>query len=287
MEAGHPCLFQQRHKHRQFFFHHTGIAKVRVFLPDRQLVINGHSRNCRMDSLDCLHRKAGAVFGTATVFVGAMIENGRAEAAAHPVAMHLHQIKTGLFCQCCCFAESADDLMDLPLRQMGNVGCHFLVQLFPQLIRGDLLQQNAGNVLEHGQQVGIALVQLGADFAIRIVRNLHDFLIKSEPLGIKQRFFKFAFAHRNIADDDHGTAALCDRTDLCKIFFLRQTKRGRRKNDAVFQLHPAIVDRTQNRFVHHSHAFFCAAFCSNVSSCCRSCAVNPSRFCASQSVKTR
>ena len=96
--------------------------------------------------------------------------------------MHLYHIKASLFCQCCCFAESADDLMDLPLRHISNVRCHFCIQFFPQLIRGDFFQQQTGNVFEHRQQIGIALVQLSTDFTVCIVRDLHDFLIKSEFL---------------------------------------------------------------------------------------------------------
>ena len=187
-----------------------------------------------MDSRDRFRRKTGAVFCAAAVFIGAVVEDSRTEAAAHPVAMHLHHIKASLFCQCCCFAESADDLMDLPLRHIGNVRCHFCIQFFPQLIRGDLLQQDAGNVFEHRQQVGIALVQLGTDFAICIMGDFHDLLVECKAFGVKQRFFKFAFAHRDIAHDDHGTAALCNGTDLCKVFFIRQSECCRRKNDAVF-----------------------------------------------------
>ena len=182
MEAGHTRLLQQRNEHRQFFFHHTGISKVRVFLPDSQLVINGHPRDSRPDGPDGLHRKAGAVLCAAAVFVGAMVEESGAEAAAHPVAMHLYHIKTSLFCQCCCFAESTDDFMDLPLRHIGNVRCHFCIQFFPQLVRGDFFQQQTGNVFEHRQQIGIALVQLSTDSAVCIVCDLHDFLIKSESL---------------------------------------------------------------------------------------------------------
>ena len=176
--------------------------------------------------------------------------------------------------------------MDLPLRHIGNVRCHFCIQFFPHLIRGDFFQQQTGNVFEHRQQIGIALVQLGTDFAIRIMGDFHDLLVECKAFGVKQRFFKSAFAHRDIAHDDHGTAALCNGTDLCKVFFIRQPECCRRKDDAVFQLHPTIMDRTQDRFVHHLHTFFCTAFCSNVSSCCRSCAVSPPRLCASQSIKT-
>ena len=238
--------------------------------------------NCR----NRLHRKTGTVFCVAAIFINAVVEDCRTEAAAHPVAMYLHHIKTGLFCQHRRFSKPTDDGLNLPFGHLRDVRSHFSVQLFPQLVGGNLLHQNAGNVLEHRQQVGITLMQLGTDFTVRIVSNFHDLLVKCKPFGIKQRFFKFAFANRNIPNDDHGTAALCDGTDFGEVFLIRQSKRCRCKNDAVFQLHPTIVDRTQNRFVHYLHTFFCTTFCSNVSSSCRSCAVSPSRFCASQSVKT-
>ena len=138
-----------------------------------------------MDSRDRFRRKTGAVFCAAAVFIGAVVEDGRTETAAHPVAMHLHHIKASLFCQHRRFSKPADDLMDLPLRHIGNVRCHFCIQFFPQLIRGDLLQQDAGNVFEHGQQIGIALVQLSTDFAIRIMGDFHDLLVECKAFGVK------------------------------------------------------------------------------------------------------
>ena len=99
--------------------------------------------------------------------------------------MHLHHIKTGLFCQYRRFSKPADDGPDLPFGHLCNVRSDFGVQLFPQLIRGDLLQQDAGNVLEQGQQVGIALVQLGTDFAIRIMGDFHDLLVECKAFGVK------------------------------------------------------------------------------------------------------
>ena len=96
--------------------------------------------------------------------------------------MHLHHIKTGLFCQHRRFSKPADDGPDLSFGHLCNVRSDFGVQLFPQLIRGDFFQQQTGNVFEHRQQIGIALVQLSTDSAVCIVRDLHDFLIKSESL---------------------------------------------------------------------------------------------------------
>ena len=99
--------------------------------------------------------------------------------------MHLHHIKAGLFCQHRRFSKPADDFMDLPLRHIGNVRSDFGVQLFPQLIRGDFFQQQTGNIFEHRQQIGIALVQLSTDFAIRIMGDFHDLLVECKAFGVK------------------------------------------------------------------------------------------------------
>ena len=180
MEAGHARLFQQRHKDGQFFHQNACVAVVGVFLPDSQLVVNGKFRHGGMDGPDRFHGKAGAVLGAAAVFIGAVIEDGRAEAAAHPVAVHLHHVEPSLFCQHRRLAEACEDGLDLPLRHFGDVRLHFGVQLFAQLVRGELFGQHGGDVFEHRQHVGIALVQLGADLAIRLVGDLHDLLIKRE-----------------------------------------------------------------------------------------------------------
>ena len=52
MEAGDARLLQQRDEDRKLFLRHTGVAKVRVLLPDGQLVINGHPRDSRPDGPD-------------------------------------------------------------------------------------------------------------------------------------------------------------------------------------------------------------------------------------------
>ena len=132
MEAGHTRLLQQRNEHRQFFFHHTGIAKVRIFLPDGQLVINGHPPELPHGLPKLLPPQNGRGFlrcRRIRRYDG--LKMAELKLPHIRVAMHLHHIKASLFCQCCCFAESADDLMDLPLRHIGNVRGHFCIQFFP------------------------------------------------------------------------------------------------------------------------------------------------------------
>ena len=179
-------------------------------------------------------------------------------------------------------AEAREDGLDLPLRHFGDVRLHFGVQLFAQLVRGELFGQHGGDVFEHRQHVGIALVQLGADLAIRLVGDLHDLLIKREPLCIEEGFFELALPHRHIPDDEHRAAALGQPPDLGKVFFVRQAEGSGRKNDAVLQLQAPIVHRAQDGLVHDHMLPFCAAFCSSSSSWRCSSAVRPVRFRASQ-----
>ena len=242
MEAGDARLFQQRDEDRKLFLRHTGVAEVRILLPDSQLVINGHPRDSRPDGPDGLHRKAGAVLCAAAVFVGAMVEEGRAEAAAHPVAVHLHHVEARLSGQQGGFPEPVEDALELALGQLGDVGADGIVQLLPQLVGGELLRQEGGKVLEHRQQVGVALVELGAELAVCGVGDLCKLLIKGKALGIEERLLKPAFAHRDIPDDDHGAAALGECAVFCKGLLVRQAEGGGRKKNAVLQPQPAIID---------------------------------------------
>ena len=116
VEAGNTGIHQHRHKDAQFLLQYTGVAVVRVFLPDGKLIVNGQLRQAAADCLDCLHGKAGAIFGAAAVLVGALVEHGGAEAAAHTVAMHLHHIKPGLDRQHGSLAEAIGDFLNFLYR---------------------------------------------------------------------------------------------------------------------------------------------------------------------------
>ena len=250
VEAGNTGIHQHRHKDAQLLLQHTGVAVVRVFLPDGKLVVNGQLRQAAADCLDCLHGKAGAVFGAAAVLVGALVEHGGAEAAAHTVAMHLHHIKPGLDRQHGSLAEAVGDFLNFLYRQFRNVGRDLTVQQRAQLLHRDFFGQHAGYIFQHGQHIGIRLVQLCADAAVVAVGNFGQLLVVGEALFVKQGLFKGTFAYRHITDDDHGAAAFGDAAHFFKIFLVRKPEGRRRKNDAVFQLQTAVINRTLNRFVH-------------------------------------
>ena len=93
-------------------------------------------------------------------------------------------------------------------------------------------------------------MQLRADTAVVAVNDLGQLLVIGKALLVEQRFLDHTFAHRHITDDDHGAAARSDAADFFKILLVRQAEGRRRKDDAVFQLQTAVIDRTIDRFVH-------------------------------------
>ena len=158
--------------------------------------------------------------------------------------MYLNHIEAYLLCQHCGLSKACNDLLNLALGHPSDIGCHCIVQLFAQLIWCDFLHQHTGNVFEHRHHIGIALMQLGADLAICTVGNLYDFPIECKAFLIEQEFFKFAFPDRNIPDNKHCTAALGNTADFGKTFLVGQSECCRDKDDAIFQLYPAIIDGT-------------------------------------------
>ena len=110
---------------------------------------------CRPDGPDGLHRKAGTVLGAAAVFIRAMVKDSGAEAAAHAVTVDLPHIEPGFDSQHGGLAEAVDDLIDLALRQIGDIRGHFLVEQGAQLLHRDFLRQNARHIFEHGCHVGV------------------------------------------------------------------------------------------------------------------------------------
>ena len=254
MEAGHAGLHQQGHEHGQFLLHYTGVAVMGVLLPDSQLVVNGHAGHSGVHCLDSFHGKAGAALGTAAVFIGAVVEDGGREAAAHPVAVHLHHVKARLLCQHSSLAKARDDLMDLFLGHLGDVGAHGIVHPLPQLVGGDLFHQHPRNALDDGHHVGIGLVELGADLAAVFVGSLADLLIEGKALFVKQGLLKPALGHRHVADDDHGAATLGQPLHLRQIFLVRKAEGGGSKDDAVLQLHSTVINGAQDGVVHVTHS---------------------------------
>ena len=184
-----------------------------------------------------------------------MVKDSGAEAAAHAVTVDLHHIEPGFDSQHGGLAEAVDDLMDLAGGQLADVRGNLGIQQGTQLLHGNLLRQNAGHVFEHGQHIGVGLVQLGADTAIVVVNQLGQFSVEGKAFLIKQRLLKLTFADRYIADDNHGAAARSDFADFFKVFVLRKAKSGRSKDDTVFQFQTAVIDGAVNRFVHGAVSF--------------------------------
>ena len=155
VEAGHTGLHQQRYKDTQFAFQYTGIAVVGVLLPDSQFVVDGQLRQTAAHGAHSFNGKAGAVFGAAAVGIGAVVEHAGAETAAHTVAVDLHHVEPGFYRQLGGLAKAVDDLIDLALRQIGDIRGHFLVEQGAQLLHRDFLRQNARHIFEHGCHVGV------------------------------------------------------------------------------------------------------------------------------------
>ena len=93
-------------------------------------------------------------------------------------------------------------------------------------------------------------MQLGADAAVIAVGDFGQLFVVGKALFVEQGFFKPAFAHGNIANDNHTAAARGNAADPLKIFLLGHTEGGRGKDNAVFQLQTTVIDRTVNCFVH-------------------------------------
>ena len=250
VEARHACGFEQRHKDAELAFQHTGVAVVRVLLPDGKLVVNGQFRQAAAHGAYCFDRKTGAVFGAAAVSIGAVVEHGRAEAAAHAVAVDLHHVEPGLHGQHGGFAKAVDDLFNFALRHVGDVGRDFLVEQGAQLLHRDFFRQHAGHVFEHRRHVGIGLVQLRAELAVVAVGKRGQALVPGKAFFVEERFLKPALAHGHVADDDHRAAACCDGAHLGKILLVRKAEGSGGKNNTVFQFQAAVVNGAANGFIH-------------------------------------
>ena len=69
--------------------------------------------------------------------------------------MDLHHVEPGFYRQLGGLAETVDDLINLALRQIGDVRGYFLVKQGAQLLHRDFLRQNARHIFELGCHVGV------------------------------------------------------------------------------------------------------------------------------------
>ena len=165
MEAGDPRPLQHGQKDGQLRHKNTGVAVVGVLHPDGQLVVDGQVGKAAADGGYCLHGKAGTMGRASPVAVRPVIEKGRAEAAAHPVPMDLDHIKADGFGLDGGFTKGICDLCHLSGRQLGDVGTHRLVEPFSEIIGAQTPGEYAGHTFQNGHEVGVRLVELGADLA--------------------------------------------------------------------------------------------------------------------------
>ena len=127
MEACNACLFQHWNKYLQLIFHNTCVAVVRIFLTDREFVIDWHIRQFLADGRNSLHCKACTVFGSSAVFIGAVVVNGRTETSAHTVAVDLDHVKSCFFCENSGSAESRGDLFYFFVRHIRNIWSNLII----------------------------------------------------------------------------------------------------------------------------------------------------------------
>ena len=233
VKTGHAGLLQQRDKDRQLLCQDPGVAVMRIFLPHRQFVVDGHVGQPAANGTYHFHRKPCPVFRAAAIFIGAVVIQCGGKTAAHPVPVYLHHVKASLPGQYRRFAKCFGDRTNLLLRQTGDVGAHLFVQKRAKLLRADPPGENSGNVLEHSFPVGIRLVQLGAQQAAFLVYGISHAAVKGTPLGRVQRGAKAVPRYRHIAHNDHGASARGNAAQGFPPGFGAQSHGGGRKDHPV------------------------------------------------------
>ena len=148
--------------------------------------------------------------------------------------MDLNQIEADVTGPDSGLAKGGSDLGDLGGGQLGDVGSHRLVEPLTKVIGALPLGEYAWDTLQNGHEIGVGLVELGADQAAVAVSGV------DEPLVVGGAFFgeeigaEAVRAHRHIADDDHGTAAGGDGFQFGYLFLLREAQSGGGEDDPVF-----------------------------------------------------
>ena len=181
VKAGRPCPLQQRHEHRQLLQQHARIAVVGGLLAHCQFIINGHARRSAAHRGHRLGRKARPPRRAASVGVGAVVEQRRGKAAAHPVAVHLDHIEPRLLCQLCGPSERGRNGPRLFGGHPGHQLFRLPVQQRPQLLFGNSAAQNARQIPQHGFEIAVRLMELCADQAALCVYQLTEPFVMGGP----------------------------------------------------------------------------------------------------------
>ena len=260
VEAVRSRSLQQADKGGQLLHQHTGVAVVGVLLPDRQLVVNGHAGGRLTHGGHRLHGKSGPVLGGATVPVGAVVHQRGREAAAHPVPVDLDHVEPGLRRTDRRRTEGGGNLRRLVGGHPGHQFGGLLVEQGTQVLHGDASGEDAGHILEHGLEVAVRLVKLGADEAALLVDQAAQGLVVGKALAAVKGHGAVT-AHGHVADDDHGAAAGGNGPDFLPVLLLGEAQGGGGKDDAVFQRQPPDGDGLEHGLVHfgflHGYAGHC------------------------------
>ena len=147
--------------------------------------------------------------------------------------MDLDHVKARLEGQFRRRSKNVGDLLYLLLRQAGDVGPHLLVQKGPQLLLGDAPGQYAGDILHHGLDVGVGLVELGTQLTPVGVDGVGQAPVEGPALLGVQAGDKVLGQHRHIADDDHGTASRGDGLHPLHQLLPGQAQCGGSKNNSI------------------------------------------------------
>jgi len=170
----------------------------------------------------------------AAVAVGPVVEDRRAEAAAHPVPVDLDHVEAEGTGPDGRFAEGGGDPGDLGGGQLGDVGSHCLVEPLPEIVGAQPLGEYAGDALQNGHEVGVGLVELGADHAAVAVGGVDESLVVGGALFGEEVGAEAVPAHRHIAQDDHGAAAGGDGLQFGRLLLFGEAQGGGGEDDPVF-----------------------------------------------------
>ena len=148
--------------------------------------------------------------------------------------MDLHHVEAHFHRQLRRPAEALGDLLNFAGGQAGDVGPYLLVQQGAQLLHGDPFGEHTGDVFEHGLDVGIRLVELGAEQAALGVDGVDHGPVPGSALFGVEGGAEAVGQHRHISQDDHGAAPRGDLPQPLQLLFLGQAQGGGGKNNPVF-----------------------------------------------------
>ena len=148
--------------------------------------------------------------------------------------MDLNQIEADVTGPDSGLTKGGSDLGDLGGGQLGDVGSHRLIEPLTKVIGAQPLGEYAWDTLQNGHEIGVGLVELGADHAAVAVSSVDEALVVGCAFFGEKIGAKAVRTHRHIANDDHGTAAGSDGLQFGHLLLLRESQSGGGEDDPVF-----------------------------------------------------